>query len=350
MYARDELRTVCGMFWFLAFSDTLCCQFAIRMSLSDPKFAPEENANAVADLTKGEYMDRLRQLTLDNTTLALSRYGGTTWTQLNSTDATGELLDAQEGDRRRRISRLATNSQTTDDLNTWSREMRLFNYLEDHGTSSFTVVDENRSTVIITSSVNLEFGSKIHSPSLGINLNNQMDDFSSPGQTNFFGVYPSPSNYVAPGKRPLSSMAPIMLFRDEIHTKTLEADNTNSNLGKLVVSAGASGGPKIITSLIQTILNHAFVGMPLYESVSAPRIHNQLLYHNAAGSLYEDDNLSQGPTIRLSKRSRMALTKRGHKLTPSELLGTVQAVGVDLETSLMTAVADLRKQGMPAGY
>eukprot|EP00580_Thalassiosira_gravida_P020575 CAMPEP_0201680294 /NCGR_PEP_ID=MMETSP0494-20130426/50482_1 /ASSEMBLY_ACC=CAM_ASM_000839 /TAXON_ID=420259 /ORGANISM="Thalassiosira gravida, Strain GMp14c1" /LENGTH=115 /DNA_ID=CAMNT_0048164007 /DNA_START=128 /DNA_END=472 /DNA_ORIENTATION=- len=115
----------------------------------------------------------------------------------------------------------------------------------------------------MTSSVNLNFGSKVVSPSTGIILNNQMDDFSSPGLVNYFGVSPSESNYVAPGKRPLSSMSPTMVFRDtnHHHGPTETADSNGKISGKLVLSLGASGGPKIITSVLQTILNHAFVGI-----------------------------------------------------------------------------------------
>ena len=92
------------------------------------------------------------------------------------------------------------------------------------------------------------------------------------------------------------------------------------------------------------------MGIPLYESVSAPRIHNQLLYHGAAGTTIEEVTLPQGPTIHSSERTRMALEKRGHKMIQSDFLGTVQAVAVDLETDLLTAVSDVRKQGRPAGY
>jgi len=317
--------------------------FAIRMSLSDPKFAPEENANAVKDLIEGEYMETLRQMTLDDGVLNLSQYGGQKWAQLKDSDGKGALVDAQEGDRRRRTERTRIN-----DSHVVSRNMRLFQYLEDHGTSSLSIVDKHRNTVTITSSVNLDFGSKVVSPSTGIILNNQMDDFSTPGRVDYFGLFPSPSNYIVPGKRALSSMSPTMVFRDNNRDGTMETDN--NDLGKLVLSLGASGGPKIITAILQTILSHTFVGMPLYESVSAPRIHNQLLYHGAAGTNIEEETLPQGPTIHLSERTRMALEKRGHKLIQSDFLGTVQAVAVDLETDLLTAVSDLRKQGRPAGY
>ena len=178
-----------------------------------------------------------------------------------------------------------------------------------------------------------------------------MDDFSTPGRTNFFGLHPAESNYIIPGKRALSSMSPTMVFRgsntnDDDTTKLTGTDN----LGTLVLSLGASGGPKIITTVLQTILNHLFVGMPLFQAMAAPRIHNQLMYHNAAATNTESAVLPQGPMTEVSERTRLALKKRGHQLVPSNYLGAVQAVSQDEETNLLTAVSDIRKQGMPAGY
>ena len=307
------------------------------MSLSDPGFSPKENEDAVNDLILNGYIESLRNMTSDDTVLRLSQYGGKKWAQLKDTDDKEELVDAQEGDRRRR----ATREHDATPVSKASRNMMLFNYLEDHGTTSLSVVDKDRNAVTITSSINLEFGSKIASPSTGIIFNNQMDDFATPGRADYFGLDPSESNYVAPGKRALSSMSPTMVFRNH---------GNDADSGKLVLTLGGSGGPKIISSVLQTILNFAFLGMPLYESVSAPRIHNQLLYHGAAGSNIEQDTLPQGPLVKLSERTLASLEKRGHKVIPSDFLGAVQAVAVDLESDTLTAVSDIRKQGMPAGY
>lgn len=325
--------------------------FAIRMSLSDPKFDRDTNANAVRDLVEGDYMETLRAGTLDDTVLNISQYGGPRWAQLHSTvqhsAGANPMKDAKEGDRRRRImERSGANDDTTA---TSSRNLRRFNYLEDHGTTSLSVVDRNRNTVTITSSVNLEFGSKVVSPSTGILLNNDMDDFSTPGRPNSFGLRPSETNFPVPGKRPLSSMSPTIVFRDGSGSGRGPA-TPHDDLGELVLSLGASGGPKIITAVLQTILNYVFVGMPLFEAVSAPRIHDQLLYHGAAGTNVERCTLLQGPDIVLSNRTRAALEKRGHELIETDYLGAVQAVAVDLENGSLTAVSDIRKQGMPAGY
>jgi gamma-glutamyltranspeptidase len=90
--------------------------------------------------------------------------------------------------------------------------------------------------------------------------------------------------------------------------------------------------------------------MPLFESVSVRCIHDQLLYPGSAGTNIERSALPQNPDIVLSNRTRAALERRGPYLIETDYLGAVQAVGVDLETGSLTAVSDIRKQGMPAGY
>jgi gamma-glutamyltranspeptidase len=89
--------------------------------------------------------------------------------------------------------------------------------------------------VALTTTINTGFGSKVVSPSTGILLNNEMDDFSIPDTQNFFGLAPSEANFIRPGKRPLSSMSPTIVLQN----------------GNLRMVAGASGGPLIITGTAQ---------------------------------------------------------------------------------------------------
>lgn len=319
-----------------AFSDTLsrhrfveACKhvFAIRMSMSDPSFNPASALDTVEDLTKGGFMESLRLSTRDNSTLPLSKYGGSKWAQLNDTDGAGSAADAQEGDRIR-SRRLA----------------RPFGYLNDHGTTHFSVVDKDGNAVSMTSSVNTYFGSHVVSPSSGIVLNNQMDDFATPGKRNYFGLKPSEENYIKPFKKPLSSMSPTMVFR------TTDSESSSNTVGDLILIIGASGGPKIITAVLQVIINHLMMGMPLFDSMAYPRLHDQLIYHGSAVTTTERAVLLQGPTLMVAGRTKDALVRRGHALLDVDYAGTVQAISIDLETNELSAVCDLRKGGRPDGY
>jgi gamma-glutamyltranspeptidase len=305
--------------------------FALRMSLCDPDFNKNTTNAAVQDLMEGDYMEKLRQMTKDNDTLPLTLYGGKKWAQLNDLDGMSEAIkDAHEGDRRLRgrLRHLA----------------RPFGYLEDSGTSHLSVVDSDGNAVSITSSVNQVFGSYVFSSSTGILLGNTMDDFGNPGRSNYYGLKPSKENFIAAGKKPLSSMSPTMVFR--------KIENAgDGDLGKLALVIGGSGGPKIITSVLQVFINYCLLGMSLFDAVARPRVHEQLLYHDAAVTTTEKDNLDQGPLIEVSQRTKEALLNRGHaELLDIDYAGTVQAIGIDLETSRLSAVSDIRKGGTPNGY
>jgi gamma-glutamyltranspeptidase / glutathione hydrolase len=127
------------------------------------------------------------------------------------------------------------------------------------------------------------------------------------------------------------------------------ASETNG-WGDLVLTLGGSGGPKIITAVLQVFLNVCFLGMPLFDSMARPRIHDQLVYHDAIVSGTEKDVLEQGPTLQVSQRTKDALLQRGHNLLDIDYTGCVQAIAVDLDTRTLTAVSDIRKGGSPAGY
>jgi gamma-glutamyltranspeptidase / glutathione hydrolase len=189
----------------------------------------------------------------------------------------------------------------------------------DHGTSHLCVADGEGNVVALTTTVNLLFGSRIVDPVSGVVLNDEMDDFSAqPGAPNAFGLIGAFANAVAPGKRPLSSMAPTIVTRD----------------GTPILCVGAAGGPTIVSSTVQTIVNVVDFGLDVSAAVAAPRIHAQWM-PNAV--VVEPD---------VPRDVIANLEKRGHKVVPVPTLATVQAVG--LSPTRLTAASDPRYGGVPA--
>ncbi|KAJ8972791.1 hypothetical protein NQ317_004475 [Molorchus minor] len=134
-------------------------------------------------------------------------------------------------------------------------------YSEDFGTAHISVLAANGDAVAITSTINSVFGAKFASNSTGIILNNEMDDFSSPNITNIYDIPPSPANYIAPGKRPLSSMCPTIIL--------------DENKDVLMIT-GAAGGTKITTQVALLVVKHLWFGMDLQSAMDDKRVHHQL--------------------------------------------------------------------------
>ena len=130
-------------------------------------------------------------------------------------------------------------------------------------TTHYSVVDVNGNAVSTTTTLNGLYGSGVFVKGAGFFMNNTMDDFASqPGQPNMFGLVQGEANAIAPGKRMLSAMSPTIVLDPK---------------GKLFMVIGARGGPRIITSTAQVILNVIANGMTLSDAMSAPRIHHQAL-------------------------------------------------------------------------
>ncbi|MAL64793.1 MAG: gamma-glutamyltransferase [Candidatus Marinimicrobia bacterium] len=155
-------------------------------------------------------------------------------------------------------------------------------------TTHYSVVDRWGNAVSVTTTINLNYGNGCVVDGAGFFLNNEMDDFSSkPGIPNAFGLIGNEANSVEPNKRPLSSMTPTIVLKD--------------NKPFLVI--GSPGGSTIITTTLQTILNVVDHGMDIKEAVCAPRFHSQWL-----------PDVVQYEPKSLIKDIKKALEKKGHKL------------------------------------
>jgi gamma-glutamyltranspeptidase/glutathione hydrolase len=190
----------------------------------------------------------------------------------------------------------------------------------DGGTSHLCVIDAEGNAVALTTTVNGLFGAKLLAPRSGVLLNNQIDDFAlEPGRANQFGLVQSAANLVGPGKRPLSSMTPLLVFRGD----------------QVVGCLGGSGGPRIISSVFQVLLNVYELGMNARQAVDAPRIHHQ----------WSPQQLEVEPEI--ARDVVDGLKRRGHKVAPSEDTAEVQLIVVRPD-GVREAAADPRKGGEPA--
>ena len=133
---------------------------------------------------------------------------------------------------------------------------------ESDQTTHYSVVDKGGNAVAVTYTLNLNFGSGIVAGNTGILLNNEMDDFSSkPGTPNAFGLIGGSANAIEPNKRPLSSMSPTMVLKD----------------GKPWLVTGSPGGARIITTVLQQIINTIDFGMNAAAATNTPRFHHQWL-------------------------------------------------------------------------
>ncbi|KAE8353868.1 gamma-glutamyltranspeptidase [Aspergillus coremiiformis] len=156
------------------------------------------------------------------------------------------------------------------------------------GTSHIIAADHSGLTISTITTINLLFGSKVMVPETGIIMNNEMDDFSTPGSSNAFGYIPSEANFIRPGKRPLSSITPTIV--------------THQN-GSVFFAAGSAGGSRIITATVQNIIHAVDEGLSAAEALAKPRLHDQLV-PNQVSFEYSYDN----QTVAFMKT-------RGHNVT-----------------------------------
>lgn len=170
---------------------------------------------------------------------------------------------------------------------------------ESPDTTHFSVMDSFGNAVSNTYTLNFSYGSGMMIPGTGMLINNEMDDFSSkPGTPNGYGLLGSEANAIEGNKRPLSSMTPTIIFKND----------------EPYMVFGSPGGSRIITTVLQVALNVMDHDMNIAQAVHSPRIHHQWLPE----ILMIESGF--GPdTERL-------LTEKGYKLYPSSTMGSVQAI------------------------
>ncbi len=191
-------------------------------------------------------------------------------------------------------------------------------------TTHFSVVDEKGDAVANTYTLNGGFGSGVTIPGTGILMNNEMDDFSAkPGYPNSYGLIQGKANAIEPRKRPLSAMTPTIVTRD----------------GKLFLVLGSPGGPTIINTVLQTLVNVIDFGMSIQEAVDAPRIHHQWM----------PDRLVV-ERIGFPADVIQALRSMGHDVDLRGLMGDCEAIMLDPRDGTRLGAADPRMDGKAAGY
>ncbi len=193
-------------------------------------------------------------------------------------------------------------------------------------TTHFTVVDAEGNCVSNTYTINDLYGSRVTAKGTGVLLNDEMDDFAArPGKPNMFGLIQGERNAVQPKKRPLSSMTPTIVLRKD---------------GSLWFAVGARGGPRIITAVLQTVINMIDHNMNLQQAIDAPRIHHQW---------FPDEILSE--PFGMSPDTRLALENLGHQFAEKPLfVASATGIAIEENTGVRLGAIDARSDGAAIGY
>jgi gamma-glutamyltranspeptidase/glutathione hydrolase len=187
------------------------------------------------------------------------------------------------------------------DRATPSQELRggAFTGRESAQTTHFTIADPEGNVVALTYTINAGYGAKVTATGLGFLLNNEMDDFApQPGEPNSYGLVQGEANAIQPRKRPLSSMTPTIVLRD----------------GKPYLALGSPGGPTIINTVLEVIVNVLDFGLNVQDAVNRPRFHHQWM----------PDAISMEPGF--SPDTMALLEARGHRIRRVAGQGEVAAI------------------------
>jgi gamma-glutamyltranspeptidase/glutathione hydrolase len=194
---------------------------------------------------------------------------------------------------------------------------------ESQNTTHYSVVDADGNAASVTTTLNDSFGSHVTLPGFGFLLNDEMDDFAAkPDEPNMFGLVQGPANAIAPGKRPLSTMTPTMVLRD----------------GNLSLVLGSPGGPTIVTTVANVLMNVVDYGMDIQTAVNSARFHHQWL---------PDEIQIEG--WQLTPDTLRLLQEKGHKLKNLRSIGDGECIGIDLKTGERLGASDGRNNGVAVG-
>lgn len=189
-------------------------------------------------------------------------------------------------------------------------------------TTHYSVADSAGNVVATTTTINDLYGSGVYLPTVGFFLNDEMDDFAgAPGKPNLFGLVQGEQNAIQPGKRMLSSMLPTVVL---------------DRAGRPLLIVGARGGPRIVSSVTQAIINVIDHALPLADAINAPRVHHQGL----------PDTLRLERTGFAATRDSLALL--GYATSPLDNIGSVN--GIMRTQRGWVAYSDPRSGGRPVAY
>jgi len=190
------------------------------------------------------------------------------------------------------------------------------------GFRDLRVIDRDGNAVSNTYTLNFSYGLGLVAEGTGVLLNNELDDFTSkPGTANAYGLVGYDANLPGPGKRPLSSMTPTIVLKD----------------GKPFLITGSPGGSRIITAVLQVIVNAIDFHMPIDQAVSAPRLHHQ----------WQPDEVYVEPGF--APEVLEALAKRGHNVVPTPSYSSTNSIEITPDGYI--GAADRRTRGsLAAGY
>jgi gamma-glutamyltranspeptidase / glutathione hydrolase len=195
---------------------------------------------------------------------------------------------------------------------------------ESEETTHFTVVDKDGNVASNTYTINDSFGNKITVEGAGFLLNNEMDDFApKPGAPNAYGLIQGEANAVTARKRPLSSMTPTIVLND----------------GKLLFAVGSPGGPTIINTVSQVIVNIIDHGMNIQQAIDWPRVHHQWMPDQI---VYEPYGLVPDVLNRLKSM--------GHQFGNQRYMGDAEGVMIEVKTDVRLGGSDPRLDGKSIGY